>query len=161
MHCSFLLFCLEGTSFLVAFKLFRAEAKYFPLWVPQGQPCPSLAICFSVCSRHHSPCWCPPRPLKTISTTRPARANISSKNMLLLYNMCPHLTAPPGHWTENGLRSKCGYFFHQRPLISGLQNGELFAQWVTKEPLLNANKMLFQDSTKFEQCCVQIWQNQS
>ncbi len=46
MHCSCLLFCLEGTRFLVAFKQFRAEAKYFPLWVPQGQPCPSLAICF-------------------------------------------------------------------------------------------------------------------
>lgn len=56
MHCSCLLFCLEGTSFLVAFKQFRSEAKYFPLWVPQGQPCPSLAICFLVCSGHRRPC---------------------------------------------------------------------------------------------------------
>lgn len=51
------------------------------------------------------------------------------------------------------------HVFRNRRLVASLQNEE--SQCVSKEPLLNANKMLFQDSTKFEQCCVQIWQNQS
>lgn len=84
MHCSCLIFCLERTRFLVAFKLFRVEAKYFPLLVPRGQPCPSLAICFSVCSRHRRPCWSPPYPPKIIFTIHPARAIISFQKHALL-----------------------------------------------------------------------------
>ncbi len=100
MHCSCLLFCLEGTRFLVAFKQFRAEAKYFPLWVPQGQPCPSLAICFLVCSGHRRPCWSP-YPPKNFSTSHPTRANRSLLNHALLVQYVSSLNCSPRalNWT--------------------------------------------------------------
>lgn len=102
MHCSCLLFCLEGTSLLVASSSSGLKPSISPFGCLRVSPVRRLPSAFWFALGTAGPVdllLIPQKPFLPPVQHEPTEV---SKTTLFLYNMCPHLTALPGHWTENG-----------------------------------------------------------